>query len=81
MFCSCFVLVPKPKEKWKEVARGFEDRWQMINCGGCIDGKHIRIVPPALYYNYEHLYSVLSMAIVNSNYEFLYIDVGKRKDI
>lgn len=54
----------------------------MINCGGAIDGKHIRIQPPpntgALYYNYKNFYSVVLMAIVNSNYEFIYVDVGKQ---
>lgn len=54
----------------------------MINCGGCIDGKHIRITPPAksgaLYYNYKNFYSVVLMAVVNHNYEFIYVDVGKQ---
>jgi len=39
--------VPQTSKDWKEVAKGFKDRWQMINCGGCIDGKHIRIYQPA----------------------------------
>jgi hypothetical protein len=56
----------------------------MINCGGCVDGKHIRIVPTAksgaLYYKYKHFYSVVLMSTVNSNYEFFYVDVGKWKD-
>lgn len=51
-------------------------------CGGCINGKHIRIVFPAntraLYRNYKNFYSVVVMAVVNSNYEFIYIDVGKQ---
>jgi len=54
----------------------------MPNCGGCIDGKHISIVQPpntgALYYNYKNFYSVVLMAVVKSNYEFLFVDVGKQ---
>jgi len=54
----------------------------IINSSGSIDGKHIRIVPPAhtgtLYRNYTNFYSVVLMALVNSNYEFIYIDVGKQ---
>jgi hypothetical protein len=54
----------------------------MINCGGCIDGKHIHITQPAksgaLYYNYKNFYSVVLMAVVNHNYEFIYADVGKQ---
>lgn len=69
------------KEEWETVAKGFLDRWQFINCGGSIDGKHIRIVQPpgtgAQFYNYKGFYSIILMAIVNSNYEFIYVDVGK----
>lgn len=54
----------------------------MINCGGALDGKHIRIERPALsgaqYYNYKNFYSIVLMALVNSNYEFVYVDVGKQ---
>lgn len=69
------------KEKWETVAMGFLDRWQFINCGGSIDGKHIRIMQPpgtgAQFYNYKGFYCIILMAIVNSNYELIYVDVGK----
>ncbi|KAL4156134.1 hypothetical protein QTP88_000169 [Uroleucon formosanum] len=77
-----YMKVPQKSKDWKEVANGFKDRWQMINCGGCIDGKHIRICQPArsgaLYYNYNNFYSIVLMAIVNHNYELIYVDVGKQ---
>ncbi|KAL4156107.1 hypothetical protein QTP88_000142 [Uroleucon formosanum] len=77
-----YMKVPQTSKDWKEVANGFKDRWQMINCGGCIDGKHIRICQPArsgaLYYNYKNFYSIVLMAIVNHNYELIYVDVGKQ---
>lgn len=74
--------MPETKEGWKQIALGFKDRWQMINCGGAIDGKHIRITPPphsaALYRNYKQFYGIVLMAVVNHNYEFIYVDVGKQ---
>jgi hypothetical protein len=52
-----------------------------VNCGGALDGKHIRIILPpnsgAHYYNYKNFYSVILMALVNYNYEFILADVGK----
>lgn len=76
--CSQF---PTAKDEWKKIGKGFEDRWQFVNCGGAIDGKHIRIVPPpnsgAYFYNYKNYYSIVLMALVNWNYEFIFIDVGK----
>ncbi|XP_022903541.2 uncharacterized protein [Onthophagus taurus] len=72
---------PTSKEEWLNISKGFQDRWHFINCGGALDGKHIRIVPPpysgAQYYNYKNFYSIVLMALVNSNYEFIFVDVGK----
>ncbi|KAG5895689.1 hypothetical protein JTB14_027012 [Gonioctena quinquepunctata] len=74
--------MPETKEEWKNIALGFKNRWQVMNCGGAIDGKHIRIKPPAgsatLYYNYKKIYSVVLLAVVNHNYEFSFVDVGKQ---
>ena len=62
------------------MANGFK-KWQFINCGGALDGKHIHIVPPphsgAQYYNYKKIYSIILMALVNANYELIFVDVGK----
>lgn len=76
-----FFQFPTSKEEWLEIAKGFQDRWHFVNCGGALDGKHIRIVPPAnsgaKYYNYKNFYSMVLLALVNSNYEFIFVDVGK----
>lgn len=74
--------MPQTKEEWVAETLQFQHRWQFINCGGCIDGKHIRIIKPrdsgASYYNYKKFYSIVLMAIVNAKYEFIYADVGKQ---
>ncbi|CAH1957427.1 unnamed protein product [Acanthoscelides obtectus] len=53
-----YMKFPTSKEEWIDIAKGFENKWQFINCGGALDGKHIRIVPPphsgAQYYNYNN---------------------------
>lgn len=74
--------MPQTKEEWQQISSGFKTQWQMINCGGVIDGKHIRITPPpgsaSLYYNYKKFYSIILMAVINHNYEFMYVDIGKQ---
>lgn len=67
---NIFLLqFPTTTEGWLEIS----------NCGGALDGKHIRISPHsgAQYYNYKNFYSIVLMALVNSNYEFIFVDVGK----
>jgi hypothetical protein len=44
---ACHILpfqVPKEEAKWKEIAVGFNTRWNFLNCTRAIDGKHINIV-------------------------------------
>jgi hypothetical protein len=47
---------------------------------GTVDGKHIRLRKPtesgSLYYNYKHYFSVLLLAICDSNYLFVSVDIG-----
>jgi len=63
------------------VAKGFEEKWDFVNCGVTVDGKHVRVLSPrntgAKFFNYEGFYSLVLIALVDSNFEFLYVDVGK----
>ncbi|XP_031341136.1 uncharacterized protein LOC116169243 [Photinus pyralis] len=76
-----YMKFPSTKEDWCKIATSFKNKWQFINCGGALDGKHIRIVPPphsgAQYYNYKNFYSIVLLALVNANHEFIFVDVGK----
>ena len=62
------------------MAEGFAKRWNFEHTLGAIDGKHVRIRLPrgavSAYYNYKGFYSLILMAVVDSNYRFLYLDVG-----
>ncbi|KAJ8928126.1 hypothetical protein NQ314_019352 [Rhamnusium bicolor] len=71
---------PHNEQDWKTIANGFNERFQFINSGGAPDVKHIRIKPysRAKNYNYTNFYSIILMALVDSNYEFIYDDVGKQ---
>ncbi|XP_030838369.1 uncharacterized protein LOC593848 [Strongylocentrotus purpuratus] len=63
-----------------DVARAIVDEWNLPHCLGAYDGKHIRIKKPnksgSLYFNYKQFFSVVLMALVDSKYHFLLIDVG-----
>lgn len=75
------VCIPKPsKEDWLKICSNFEKNANFPNCLGAIDGKHVRIKKPShsgsLYYNYKNFFSLVLLAIWDTDYCFTYIDVG-----
>ncbi|XP_063786053.1 putative nuclease HARBI1 [Pseudophryne corroboree] len=79
--CKAIVKLPASTSQWQPVAEEFATTWHFPNCGGAIDGKHVRINPPAnsgyFYFSYKGYFSIVLMAVVNANYKFICIDVGK----
>lgn len=74
-----FISLPRTDEDWTRVMRGFGTQWQFPNCVGAMTESTLqsRIRPTlAVYFNYKKRYSVILFAMVDSNYKFLYIDVG-----
>ncbi|XP_071056782.1 uncharacterized protein [Onthophagus taurus] len=65
---------------FEKIAKDFYGKWNFPNCIGAIDGKHIRILCPknsgSLFFNYKNYFSIVLLAIVDSNYKFTAINVG-----
>ncbi|XP_033978140.1 protein ALP1-like isoform X2 [Trematomus bernacchii] len=62
-----YLKCPDTVEEWQKVADGFQAQWDFPNCLGALDGKHLNTRPP---------FSMALMALVDSNYKFLNVDVG-----
>lgn len=73
-------MKPPTEEMWNLTSEEFYNLWQFPNCIGSIDGKHVTIVCPpnsgSNYFCYLKKFSVVLMAIVGPQYNFLCIDVG-----
>lgn len=75
-------LVPTPTkpEDWKNIAQKFSDRWNFHHCLGALDGKHIAMRCPknggSIFYNYKQFHSIILMALVDADYNFIWVDVG-----
>ncbi|XP_046987885.1 protein ALP1-like [Schistocerca americana] len=78
MKSKCFPDLSK--DLWLTSAEGFHKRANFPHCVGAVDGKRIRIVKPtssgSLYYHYKNYFSILLLAVCDSTYKFLFIDVG-----
>nr|CAH7753451.1 unnamed protein product [Callosobruchus chinensis] len=65
---------------WLNIAEGFRNQANFPNCIGAVDGKHIRVVKPvgsgSSYMNYKHFFSIILLGIADSNYNFVYVDIG-----
>lgn len=75
------LYLPQPTtDTWEAIATGFEEKWQFPHCIGAIDGKHVTIQKPlrsgSSFYNYKNHFSIVLMTVVDSEYRFVYIDVG-----
>lgn len=62
---------------------GFKKKFP--RCVGAIDGKHIVVKSPAHsgseFYNYKETYSIVLMALVDSDYRFIFADIGGQRRI
>lgn len=68
------------QQLFEEISVDFDKKANFPNCLGAIDGKHIRIRSPAnsgsLFYNYKGYNSIVLLAITDSKYRFIYVDIG-----
>ena len=71
---------PQDDMNWLLIAENFGHKWQFPHCLGAIYGKHLVMKAPdksgSLFFNYKQTFSIVLLAVVNSTYRFVAIDVG-----
>ena len=71
---------PSTENDWLKIATDFEELWHCLDCIGPLDVKHIALFHPlsggSNYYNYRSFHSIFLMALTDTNYKFLYVDIG-----
>nr|XP_049467070.1 uncharacterized protein LOC125908389 [Anopheles coluzzii] len=90
--CACliealrdYVKLPSTEEEWLAISRRFEQRWRFPHAIGAIDGKHVEIICPrnsgSEYHNYQKIFSIVLMVVVDADYNFLWADAGGKGGI
>nr|CAI5844914.1 unnamed protein product [Callosobruchus analis] len=84
----CLIPIPKLKDcsipsnagQWLQVSKQFFEHWQFPHCLGSLDGKHVVITSPfnsgSEYYNYKSNFSIVLFAVVDADYNFIFVDIG-----
>ena len=76
-----FLKTPNCQKEWLSISKSFENKRDFPHCLGSLDGKNIRIecpkMPGTYYYNYKDFYSIILLAICDSNYCFTLFDLGQ----
>lgn len=74
------VLAPPTEQRWVEIEEGFYNRWNIPNCIGALDGKHVMIQAPknsgSHFFNYKKSFSLVLMATCDAYYRFVMVDIG-----
>jgi hypothetical protein len=73
--------MPEPDvQKWIAISQKFYEMWQMPNCVGSIDGKHIRVKCPqksgSAFRNYLSFFSFVFLAVADAEGQFILACIG-----
>jgi len=75
----CFQI-PEAEQEWLSVANQYQALWNFPHAVGAIDGKHVVLQCPrnsaSEYFNYKNAFSIVLFALVDVNYNFMFVDVG-----
>ncbi|RLU20862.1 hypothetical protein DMN91_007476 [Ooceraea biroi] len=75
-----YLRIPTTTAEWEEIANKYLEMWNVPNCIGSLDGRHIEFKVPlqdgSFYRNYEGTNSIVLLGLVNAHYQFMYINVG-----
>ena len=71
---------PNTVEEWFLISEKYSQRWTFPNMIGAVDGKHDILQQPcnsaSHYRNHKGTDSIIFMAVVGPEYQFLFADVG-----
>jgi hypothetical protein len=70
----------KTEQEWLAVAKQYQALCNYPHSMGATDGKHVVLQSPRNsaneYFNYKNVFSIVLFALVDANYNFMFVDAG-----
>ena len=74
------LTTPDTEAGWRAISTEWYKKWNFPHTIGAIDGKHIACKSPpnsgSEYFNYKGFFSIILLALVDSDYKFLWADLS-----
>jgi hypothetical protein len=74
-----FLQIFATKTGWLAISEHLEKSWNFLHCLGAMDGKHAVLQAPVSsginFCNYKSTFSIVLFALIDVNYNFLFMDV------
>lgn len=72
--------MPSSPAEWLAISQKYQKVWNFLHVLGVMDGKHVMLQAPiksgSEYFNYKSFFSIVLFALVDADYNFVYVDVG-----
>lgn len=72
--------MPSTEKGWLDMEKQFKESWNFPHCLSSLDGKHVVLQAPinsgSEYFNYKNSFSIVIFALVDANYNFIYVGIG-----
>ena len=72
--------IPKTEQEWLAVAKKYQALWNFPHTVGTIGGKYVVLQcsrnSANEYFNYKNAFSIVLFALVDVDYNYMFVDVG-----
>jgi hypothetical protein len=70
-------MATRTRTTWSQIVNDFWDPWNLPNCNGAIDRKHLKVqASPNSSSKFFNTNTIFLLALVDARYKFTFVDIG-----